>query len=81
MVYRYVKKPITIEAIQWEGDNQRDISDFIGKELALKDDKIIISTLEGMMEASIGDFIIKGIKGEFYPCKADIFHETYNPLW
>jgi len=41
---------------------------------------IEIKTLEGVMKASVGDYIIKGIKGEFYPCKPDIFHATYEPV-
>ena len=45
-----------------------------------KDPKIIIETLEGTMYASLGDYIIKGVKGEFYPCKPEIFKETYEKL-
>lgn len=73
---KYVKKAIEIEAIQWTGKNYVEISQFCDKsyfDIGLK-----IRTLEGTHEATIGDFIIKGIKGEFYPCKEDIFNLTYD---
>ncbi|WP_204664866.1 hypothetical protein [Dyadobacter sandarakinus] len=44
-----------------------------------REDKILIPTLEGVMEASLGDWIIRGVNGEFYPCKPDIFEKTYEP--
>lgn len=89
----YKKKPVVIEAIQWTGDNATEIKLFVGKELrvscpphAMEFDKdiprevyrIIIPTLEGDMTASKCDFIIKGVNGEFYPCKPDIFEKTYE---
>jgi len=79
---KYRKKPIVIEAIQWTGDNIEEISDFI--DLACdwnyKDNKkkLIIKTLEGDMLADQHDWIIKGVKDEFYPCKPDIFNQTYE---
>jgi hypothetical protein len=77
---RYRKKPVVVEAIQWTG---QDISDFVGYDPFDSTDctrlpKLFINTLEGSMEASMGDYIIKGIKGEFYPCKPDIFDLTYE---
>ena len=92
---RYIKKPVTVEAIQWTGDNLRDVisftngppydrSDHAGMswedycELVARDG-LKIFTLEGKMNASVGDWIIRGIKGELYPCKPDIFEETYVP--
>ena len=78
---KYRKKPVVIEAIQYNGDNYNEISNFTGNKslLGLKQsNEIIISTLEGNMIVSIGDYIIKGIKGEFYPCKPDIFEQTYE---
>lgn len=81
-----------IEAIKWNGRNFDEISRFTGdwhghkkahedaEEAAIKTGNIYISTLEGIMMASVGDWIIKGIKGEFYPCKPDIFEKTYESL-
>jgi len=82
---RYVKKPIEIEAVQWTGDNRREIFDFctlsyFNTDFETGNLKLNIQTLEGNMEASVGDYIIKGIKGEFYPCKPDIFLLTYDEV-
>jgi len=80
MIATYIKKPVIIEACQWTGDNVREIKDFV-KPIAeyLEDEQVIlIHILEKDMRANIGDYIIKGVKGEFYPCKPDIFKETYN---
>ena len=80
---KFVKKPVVIEAIQYNGENIEAIEDFVGKKLSTVmssdvDVKLIIPTLEGYMKALKGDYIIKGIKGEFYPCKPDIFKESYS---
>src|SRR3989304_1756034 len=71
---KYRKKPVVIDAVQWTGNNLKDVAalggareygqDFIG-------DNLIINTLEGDMTANVGDWIIKGVKGELYPCKPD----------
>ena len=79
----FVKKPVTVEAIQWSGSNYESINKFVsnaGKKCYRNPNgsKIFIPTLEGTMEASKGDWIIKGIKGEVYPCKPDIFEDTYS---
>ena len=78
---KYRKKPVLIEAIEWCGDNFCEVDDFLDNqkhETYPKDGKVIIKTLEGDMVASLGDYIIEGINGEFYPCKPDIFHKTYE---
>lgn len=86
---KYVKKPVQIEAIQWTGDNYDEISKFTESELKtitltnkftgkIEVATLEIETLEGTMSASVGDYIIKGIQGEFYPCKPDIFEATYT---
>lgn len=82
---KYIKKPIIIEAVQWTGNNVLYVSSFFydNKIEAIYDSEskaFIINTLEGQMKASIGDYIIKGIQGECYPCKPDIFEETYEPV-
>ena len=74
---QYRKKPVVVEAIQWNGTHQKELYDFLGG-LRFNDGELYIQTLEGNMKASIGDFIIKGIQGEFYPCKPDIFEKTYE---
>ena len=91
---KYTKKPVTIDAIQVKANNFDRICDFMGctPEQVLNpmsdidehgDSRdpylgVIIDTLEGKMTANIGDMIIKGVNGEFYPCKPDIFAKTYD---
>lgn len=83
---KYRKKPVIIEAIQFK-NNITEIKKFITdngyidyKNSNSKDcvPIVVIYTLEGKMIANEGDYIIKGIKGEFYPCKPDIFEATYE---
>lgn len=80
MIKKYVKKPVEIEAVQWMGDNTHEICVFVGDVIQRQRESIIIPTLEGDMTASPGDYIIKGVKGEFYPCKPDIFEQTYDEV-
>ena len=74
------KKPVTIEARQWSGSNAVDLLDWITPAARQEGSTLIIPTLEGDHEASLGDWIIKGVKGEFYPCKPDIFAATYEQV-
>ena len=73
---KFRKKPVVIEAIQWKGDNIVEIRD---NKIPAKQ-TLIIRTLEGDMTAQKGDWIIKGVKGEFYPCKPKIFKMTYEKV-
>jgi len=75
---KYRKKPVVIEAIQYIGNNVEEIRKFVGKELDGNGHDLFIDTLEGTHICSPNDFVIKGIKGEFYPCKPDIFEATYE---
>jgi hypothetical protein len=85
---RYKKKPVIIEAIQFNGlDDYLQICDWINKSggtlsanevVEYRTPIMIINTLEGAMAANPGDYIIKGVNGEFYPCKPDIFEKTYD---
>ena len=80
---KFVKKPVVIEAIQYDGANITEIESFVGAKLpsvwlSVEDTQLVIPTLEGDMKVSKGDYVIKGIKGEFYPCKPDVFKSTYN---
>lgn len=83
---QYRKKPVVIEAIQLENleiPNLMAIQQLVGlgKDIfKVESDGLVIKTLEGDMKASIGDFIIKGVQGEFYPCKPDIFEKTYEKV-
>ena len=77
---KYRKKPVVIEAIQWDGTNYDEIGDWMGLNSTLEiDGQFIIPTLEGDMRVSEGDWVIRGVNGEFYPCKPDIFEKTYEP--
>jgi hypothetical protein len=87
---RYRKKPVVIEAMQLTSECDIEVvmwleeSDAAHQCLAQAGDvdtltAIVIETLEGDMRAEIGDWIIRGVKGEFYPCKPDIFEATYEP--
>jgi len=78
---KYRKKPVVVEAMQYTGDNAQEIADFMERQQAMiKDGYLLVGTLEGTMKASVMDWIIKGIKGEFCPCKPDIFEKTYEPV-
>ena len=78
MTKRYRKKPIVIEAGQYNGKNKVEVQLFMGRYLDETVRGLKIPTLEGDMFASVGDYIIKGVNGEFYPCKPDIFEQTYE---
>jgi hypothetical protein len=80
---KFVKKPIEIEARFYGTNDGRELAKWCGGEWhdPYNDaDYIVIQTLEGKMAATPGDWIIKGIKGEFYPCRPDIFEATYTPI-
>ena len=79
---KYRKKPVVVEAVQWNGSNVSEISVFIGTDVNARyvGDTVIIPTLEGDMTASKGDWIIRGVNGEYYPCKPDVFAKTYEPV-
>ncbi len=86
---KYRKKPVEIDAIEWNGDLEA-VTEFMGCEPVLDDLEvfftegtvcsIMINTLEGTMECNPYDYIIKGVAGEFYPCKPDIFKQTYEKI-
>ena len=78
---KYRKKPAVGEAVLWNGDNYKEVIDFAENKIwfdALGN--IWIATLEGDMIAKKGDYIVKGVQGEFYPCNPDIFAETYEEV-
>ena len=85
---KYRKKPVVIEAIRWDGENLDEVMNFCNGDasyelMAVGSSELVIATLEdgesiARHVASVGDFIIKGVAGEFYPCKPDIFDKTYE---
>jgi hypothetical protein len=85
---KYRKKPVIIEAVQLTIENVKNntITNFLGDKFTgyisesknLEEVITYIDTLEGRMKASTNDYIIKGVQGEFYPCKPDIFELTYE---
>jgi len=82
---KFRKKPIVIEAEQLTVDNIERLESWCngsikGIKLPIEERIIHIQTLEGEMTANIGDYIIRGVKGEFYPCKPDIFKVTYETI-
>ena len=86
---QYRKKPVHIEAIEFRNNNEADdlnlnqVVEWIRKHGGTANHNgtdIFIETLEGAMTARVGDFIIRGVKGEHYPCRGDIFRETYEPV-
>lgn len=86
MVKTYMKKPIPIEAIQWNGKNFDEIKKFCKDAMIAYDGELVIPTLEdgkfikAKHVATEGDCVIKGVRGEFYFCKEDIFNETYEEV-
>ena len=85
MIQKFRKKPVVIEAVQFV-NNVDEVEQFVGMELRGnmngEEDvqELIIPTLEGEMTAKVTDWIIKGVNGEFYPCKPDIFEKTYESI-
>lgn len=93
---KFRKKPVVVEAMKWTGFNYTESEQFCGEELAkgkyedatgpgcwpppYETAVKLISTLEGTMKCQPGDWIVKGVKGECYPVKPDIFEETYEAV-
>lgn len=78
----YRKRPVVVETVQWLGDNLEEIVRFAGDDVFWNVDEqaLFVGTLEGVMRATQGDYIIKGVDGEFYACKPQIFLATYEPV-
>ena len=85
---KYRKKPVVIDAMQYTEDSREQIIEWCDPRHHSMDEEgclfetshLFIKTLEGEMMAKLGDWIIQGIRGEFYPCKPDIFEATYEPV-
>ncbi len=83
---KYRKKPVVIEAVLWDGQNEAEVTDlsdetdYVFDYFADNPTKLRIRTLEGLMGAMAGDYIIRGVDGEVYPCKPHVFHQTYEEV-
>lgn len=75
---KYRKKPVEVEAVKFTGQNWGEIESFVPVGKYNNDGTFNIVTLEGEHKCSVGDYVIRGIAGEFYPCKPDIFEATYE---
>lgn len=93
MIKKYKTKPVVIEAVRWTGLNLDEVKEFVGKDLIYDINDIAwkvgmgspgvylqIKTLEGVMKCMLGDYIIKGTQGEFYPCKPVVFEKKYKEV-
>lgn len=78
-VRQFRKRPVVIEAAQLTAENVGQVAGWCHARSAAED-HLLIGTLEGFMRADLGDWVIRGVKGEFYPCKPDIFEATYKEL-
>ena len=93
MIKQYKKKPVVIEAIQWNENNLEEVMKFLKSDFPYNDNTtycmnkfsynhesktLFIETLEGRMKVNKYDYIIKGVQGEFYPCQKEIFEMTYE---
>jgi hypothetical protein len=77
----YRKKPVVIQAKQWTGDNLTEMLGFCERCFSKGEaNNLVVVTLEGDMTAAVGDYIIRGVKGEFYPIKELIFKQTYESV-
>lgn len=77
---KFRKKPVSIYAMHFVGDNHGYVTSWVGNDARVDGENIIIKTLEGDHTANPGDWIIRGVQGEFYPCKPNIFEATYEDV-
>lgn len=80
---KFMKKPVVVEAIQYTGENEEEIKEFLGEYFKASVPSacyMIISNFRGDMTISKGDYVVHGVDGDFYPCKPDIFEKTYEPV-
>ena len=80
MIKTFVKNPVKVQAIKYTGNNFDEISSFNNGNIFQYDEKVVIKTHAGYRYIEKGDWIIRGIKGEFYPCKSYIFEQAYEEV-
>jgi hypothetical protein len=81
---RYRKRPVVIDAFEYTGDNAREVLAWAEGSVRRGEDadgetRLVIDTKEGVLSARVGDFIVRGVEGEYYPCAPRIFAATYEP--
>lgn len=74
----YTKKPIDVIALKFTGTNSKEVIEFVGRNVGFINSNLKITTIDGVMTAYPGDYIIRGVNGEFYPCKPNVFNLTYH---
>lgn len=78
---KYRKRPVVIDAVVWTGENTDEVLAFAESNSFIEaGSELLITTLEGVMHVSPGDYVIRGVVGEYYPCKPDIFQKTYEAI-
>lgn len=81
---KFRKRPLVVEALEWSGFNRDAVAAFLGDAAEFErvdgEDLVAIATLEGIMVARPGDWLIRGVAGEFYPCEPGVFATTYEPV-
>lgn len=85
MPRRYRQRPVVIEAVKWDGRPSTifplaPFENAAKEPEVLEDGSLSITTLQGVMVAEVGDWVIKGVEGEIYPCKDSVFLRTYEPV-
>lgn len=82
----YKKRPIIIQAVKWEGNNFDEVQELDYnpsnrvRQSNVEEGKLLIVTLEGIMTATLGDWVVRGVEGELYPCKPSVFDSTYEDV-
>jgi len=80
-VYTYERVPVQVQALRYDGGNMEELKSFAGDDIqTMADGEPYVYTLEGTMIISVGDYVVKGIKGEFYPVKPAIFAKIYKMI-
>lgn len=79
MIKKYCKKPIVVTALEWTGYNEDEVKSFVGDKYFINSrGHLFLETLEGVQAVNIGSMIVKGLAGEFYSCRANIFFNSYD---
>lgn len=74
------KRPLEVEAVQYTGENREEVRHFAAKQTELINGKLILFPYDSAVEAKPGDWVIKDVNGQAYPCKPDVFAATYDPV-
>ena len=80
MIEEFIGKPVRVKAIQWNGNNLEEVKRFSNGLAHMSARRLVIETLEGTMQVLVGDWIVCGTRGEFYPVKPDVMEAKYNKM-